>query len=167
MVWQSGNARDAAKRKMEILMARSLSATDGNKGDNSAGMIDGEALRRYVSRAMALLEGRDALGEDLKEVYAEAKEAGFVTTQLRQIVKEQRMEPLTLQSHLDAMDMLRHALGGLVDTPLGKAAMREQEEAPPVNRGRGQPRSKVAYTMQAAQEHLGNGPYQLPENELA
>ncbi len=140
-------------------MARSLSSAN-DKGHNSGGMIDGEALRRYVSRAMALLEERDALGEDLKEVYAEAKEAGFGTApQFRQLVKEQRMEPLMLTSHLEAMDMLRHALGVLSDTPLGEAAVAAQwvdqnEPTPTPKRGRGRPRSKIADAMQAAQEHL-------------
>ena len=133
-------------------MARSLSSKD-SAGHNSGGIIDGEALRRYVSRAMALLEERDALGEDLKEVYAEAKEAGFVTAQLRQIVREQRMEPLMLESHLEAMDMLRHALGVLSDTPLGEAAVQREQEAP-ATRKPGRPRSKIADAMQAAQEHL-------------
>ncbi len=120
-------------------MARSLSASDGH---NSGGMIDGESLRRFVSRAMSLLEERDGINEDLKEVYAEAKEAGFVTQQLRQIVREQRMEPLTLEAHLESMDALRHALGGLADTPLGEAAV-SAAEAPP-KRG---PRSQVADAM--------------------
>ncbi len=143
-------------------MARSLSAND-SAGHNSGGMVDGEALRRYVSRAMSLLEARDEISEDLKEVYAEAKDAGFVTAQLRQIVREQRMEPLTLESHLEAMDMLRHALGGLADTPLGEAAVAAAEAPPAEKPRRGRPRSPMADAMQAAQEHLGNGPYRLPD----
>ncbi len=144
------------------MVALDVFAND-SAGHNSGGMVDGEALRRYVSRAMALLEERDSVGEALKEVYAEAKEAGFVTAQLRQIVKEQRMEPLTLQSHLDAMDMLRHALGGLADTPLGEAAVAAAETPPAEKPRRGRPRSPMADAMQAAQEHLGNGPYRLPD----
>src|SRR6266550_1039074 len=101
-------------------MAKRLRNEPAEAGDNSGGMIDGEALHRYVSRLKALLKERDEIGEDVKEVYKEAKEAGFVIAQLRQIVKEERMEPLTLQAHLAAMDMLRHALGG---TPLGDAAL--------------------------------------------
>jgi uncharacterized protein (UPF0335 family) len=115
-------------------------------------MIDGDALRRYVSRAISLLEEIDAIGADLKEVYAEAKGAGFVTAQLRQVIKEQRMEPLEREAHLEAMNMLRHALGDLADMPLGKAAVdRQQGGVVSIKRPRGRPRKDPS---QAAREDL-------------
>ena len=111
-------------------MAKPLSSKDATAGDNSSGMIDGEALRRYVSRCVALMEQRAEISADMAEVYEEAKEAGFVTKQLRQLVKEQMMEPLTLESHLEAMDALRHALGGLAEMPLGAAAVKSATRKP-------------------------------------
>ena len=99
------------------------------EGHNSVGMIDASALSSYVARVVKLHEERSELNESIKEVYEEAKEAGFVTKHLRQIVREKMMDADVLHDHLEAMDRLRHALGMLRDTPLGQAAERAQAEA--------------------------------------
>lgn len=118
-------------------MAKTLTAGD-------SGMIDPEALRRYVSRCESLVRERKAISVDLKEVYDEAKEAGFVTAQIRQLVRESMMEPLTLKSHLEQMDSLRGVLGWFADTPLGEAAILQgaatQLAASPAAKRRGRPR---------------------------
>lgn len=98
-------------------------ARDNGIGHNSTGMIDGAALRRYVDRVIKLHEERATINEDIKVIYEEAKEAGFVTKQLRQIVREQMMEPDVLNEHLNQLDALRHALGQFASTALGEAAM--------------------------------------------
>ncbi len=145
-------------------MARSLSADDG-KGHNSGGMIDGEAVKRFVSRVSVLMEEQKAIGDDIKEICAEFAESGHGTSkELRQLARESLKEPEVLSAHLERMDMLRHALGGFADTPLGEAAIDNvaqfNEEAD--RRVKGSRRSRSKDAMQAAQDHL-NG----PENELA
>ncbi len=104
-------------------MARTLRVSDNGAGHNSGGMIDGEALKRYVDRVVRLMEERKALNTDIKEVYDESKDAGFVTKHLRQLVREAMMEPEVLEDHLAQMDALRHALGQFANTPLGSAAV--------------------------------------------
>jgi uncharacterized protein (UPF0335 family) len=101
-------------------MAKNLSSH--REGHNS-GMIDGSALKKYVDRLLSLTGERKALNQDFKEVYEEAKEAGFVTAQLRQLVREQAMDPEVVSDNLTQMDSMRHALGQLSDTPLGNAAI--------------------------------------------
>jgi uncharacterized protein (UPF0335 family) len=100
-------------------MAKNLSSH--GEGHNS-GMIDGAALKSYVDRLVSLSEDRKNLNEDFRAVYDEAKEAGFVTKHLRQLVRETMMDPEVLSDHLAGMESLRHALGQLSDTPLGNAA---------------------------------------------
>jgi uncharacterized protein (UPF0335 family) len=104
-------------------MARK-SLSSAGVGHNS-GMIDGAALQNYVRRVISLTEERKALNDDIKEVYEEAKEAGFVTKHIRQLVREQMMDQDELADHLNYMESLRHALGQLSDTPLGNAAERQ------------------------------------------
>jgi uncharacterized protein (UPF0335 family) len=87
------------------------------------GAIDREALQRYVGRVLRLHEERRTLNEDIASVYEEAKNAGFVTKIIRQIVREQQMEAEERSSHYALMDSYRHALGMLADLPLGAAAM--------------------------------------------
>lgn len=115
--------------------------------DQFGGVINQEALGRYVDRIEALHVDRDELTASIKEVYDEAKSAGFVTAVLRQIVRERRMEPDERHDHYALLDSYRSALGMLADTPLGEAAMAhavqqkprafaEQTVSPPRRRGR-------------------------------
>lgn len=103
-------------------------------------MIDHDALRKYVSRIMKIEEERRDLSEDIKEIYEQAKNAGFVTKHLRQLVKEQFMDKDELQEHLEQMDMMRHALGDFADSDLGKAALRKASDPSKPKRGPGRPR---------------------------
>src|SRR6266700_5377460 len=119
-------------------MAKTLKVGDNGRGHNSGGMIDGEALKRYVDRVVNLMEDRKALNEDIKQVYEESKDAGFVTKLLRQLVKEAMMEPEVLEDHLAQMDALRHALGRFGDTPLGEAAVKDAAKPKRSRRDRAQ-----------------------------
>lgn len=132
------------------------------------GAIDHEALNSYVSRVLSLHEQRKELNGEISEVYAEAKNAGFVTGIVRQIVREQQMEDDERGAHYRLLDTYRHALGMLADTPLGAAAMERAAPMPkpektfaeqPIGRRRGRPRkdagSNVDDALQRAREHLG------------
>jgi uncharacterized protein (UPF0335 family) len=96
-------------------------------------MIDREALHRYVGRVLALHDERAGVNAQIHDVYEEAKNAGFVTALLRQIVREQQMEAEERASQYSILDNYRHALGMLGGTPLGEAAM-ERAAAAPVER---------------------------------
>jgi uncharacterized protein (UPF0335 family) len=121
-------------------------------GMDTGGMVNSDALRGYVTRIVSLHDDRDELNGDLREVYKEAKDGGFDTTTLREIVREQRMESEARHSRYALLDSYRHALGMLADTPLGDSAMdRAEREQPtvqrprpfaeqPIKRGRGRPR---------------------------
>jgi uncharacterized protein (UPF0335 family) len=85
--------------------------------------IETETLDRYVSRLEALDDARGKLNANIKAVYDEAKNAGFVTTIIRQIVKERRMEETERHDHYALLEAYRSALGMLADLPLGQAAM--------------------------------------------
>lgn len=64
-------------------------------------------LRSYIERAHKLEEERAAIGEDLKELYKEAKGNGFTPAALKAIVKRERETPekaekrATLQTIID------------------------------------------------------------------
>lgn len=138
-------------------------------GDQFGGAIDHESLNRYVSRVEALHDERGELNASIKEVYEEAKNAGFVTGIIRQIVKERRMVETERHDHYALLDAYRAALGMLAETPLGEAAMRRAAEKPkpfaeqPVHSAkRGRPKGvrgkspEDAYA--AARKHLGEEP---------
>jgi uncharacterized protein (UPF0335 family) len=115
-------------------MAQKLHSEAPAKFDG--GLIDHDALKRYVDRIENLHTDRDAINDDIKAVYAEAKSAGFVTGIMRQIVRERRMEEAERHDHYALLDAYRSALGMLADTPLGEAALARAAKEPVRRRGR-------------------------------
>ena len=101
------------------------------------------SLHYYVERVVNLLEARDEITEDIKLVYDEAKTAGFVAAQMRQIVREYRMDKDERDDLYAIMDSYRKALGLLADTPLGEAAM-ERISHKPRRRGAARTTAKPA-----------------------
>jgi uncharacterized protein (UPF0335 family) len=90
----------------------------------------GHALRSYADRVVHLHDERKELNESIAEVYKEAKDAGFDTTTLREIVREMRMEPDARASRYQLLDEYRRAVGILADTPLGRAAEERVADRP-------------------------------------
>ena len=77
------------------------------------GGIAGDQLKSFIERIERLEEERRTLGEDLKEVYAEAKGNGFDTKIMRQIVRLRRMDQDDLNEQETLLDVYRRALGML------------------------------------------------------
>ena len=106
--------------------------------------IDADLAKAYVARVENLhadLESRKGkymaecktVREDITEVYAEAKAEGIPAKALKAEVKTREFDrkKAKLKDSLDidemaAFEQLEEALGGLVDLPLGQAAMDAQ-----------------------------------------
>lgn len=126
------------------------------------------ALQSYVTRIANLHDDRDNINGDIREVYGEAKDAGFNVTILRGMVKEHRMEADARNSLYQLQEEYRIKLGMLAGTPLGDYATARTVPMPaktfaeqPVHdpdrpRGRGRPK-KIEAAIEAARAHI-NGP---------
>lgn len=79
-------------------------------------------LLSIVERIEALEEERRGLAGDIKDIYAEAKSAGYDPKVLRAIVAERREDAEARAERLALLDTYRAALGMLAGTPLGEAA---------------------------------------------
>ena len=86
------------------------------------GGIAGERLRSLIERIERLEEEKRALGEDIKEVYAEAKGSGFDAKIMRQIIKIRRMDKDDLDEQETLLDIYKRALGMLPEGPASAAA---------------------------------------------
>ena len=82
-----------------------------------------ERLRSIVERIERLEEERRGLAADIKDIYTEAKSAGFEPKVLRALIAERRKEPSDVEEERSLLDIYRDALGQLTGTPLGQAAM--------------------------------------------
>jgi uncharacterized protein (UPF0335 family) len=86
------------------------------------GGIAGEQLRSIIERIERLEEEKRALGEDIKEVFAEAKGNGFDTKIIRQVIKERRMDQDDLDEQETLLELYKRALGMLPEAAPASAA---------------------------------------------
>lgn len=94
------------------------------------GGIAGDRLRSLIERIERLEEERRTTADDIKEVYAEAKGAGFDTKIMRLLIKERRMDKDDLDEQEALLDTYKRALGMMPyeGTPLGEAALKAAAE---------------------------------------
>ena len=81
------------------------------KTETKTGGIAAERLRSIVDRIERLEEERKALGGDIRDIYAEAKSAGFDVKVLRQLIRMRRQEPADVEEQETLLDVYRRALG--------------------------------------------------------
>ena len=79
--------------------------------DTKTGGIAADRLRSSVDRIERLEEERKALGGDIRDIYAEAKSAGFDVKVLRQLIRVRRQEPADVEEQETMLDVYRRALG--------------------------------------------------------
>lgn len=127
-----GGYRDAldAQRGKEAKGKPGIGHNSGKKGKAApAGpqrRADGR-LQAYVARIQRLQEEKAALVEDIKQVFQEAKSAGYDTKIMRKVMREMDRKQEERDEEEALLDIYRGALGLLGDTPLGEAAVRRIE----------------------------------------
>ncbi len=75
------------------------------------GGITGERLRSIVERIERLEEEKKALSSDIKDIFAEAKSAGFDVKVLRAVIRLRKQEPAEVEEQETLLDLYRRALG--------------------------------------------------------
>ncbi len=75
------------------------------------GNIAADRLRSLVERIERLEEERRALGGDIKDIFAEAKSAGFDVKVMRQLIRIRRQDSNEVQEQESLLDVYRRALG--------------------------------------------------------
>jgi uncharacterized protein (UPF0335 family) len=75
------------------------------------GAIDNKQLITIIERVEKVNEEVAALAADAKEIYAEAKSAGFDPKYIRQMVRLRKMDPDELSETDELVKIYRNALG--------------------------------------------------------
>ena len=75
------------------------------------GGIAVDRLRSIIERVERLEEERKALAGDIKDIFAEAKSAGFDVKVIRQIISLRKKEPAEVEEQETLLDLYRRALG--------------------------------------------------------
>lgn len=81
------------------------------KSDPAVGGIAADRLRSVIERVERLEEERKALAGDIKDIFSEAKSAGFDVKVIRQIIRIRRQEPAEVEEQETLLDIYRRALG--------------------------------------------------------
>lgn len=78
-------------------------------------MVDSDSvaqdqLRAFIERIERMEEEKQAIADDIKEVYAEAKSNGFDVKILRQVIRLRKMDKAALQEQDALLELYRDAL---------------------------------------------------------
>ncbi len=79
--------------------------------ETGAEAVAGERLRVFVERIERLEADKAAVAGDIRDVYAEAKAAGFEVKVLRQIVRLRGMDQTERAEQEELLALYRRALG--------------------------------------------------------
>lgn len=84
-----------------------------NSGDTSqdVGGVSGSRLKSFVERIERLNEEKQAIVDDTKEIYAEAKGVGFDTKTIRKIVALRKIDPEKRREQEEIEDLYKSAIG--------------------------------------------------------
>lgn len=80
---------------------------------SGSGTVAADRLRSFIERIEHMEEEKATLTTDIREIYAEAKSAGFDTKTMRQIVRLRKMENQERRELEEMLDLYKHALGML------------------------------------------------------
>ncbi len=106
----TGTVRELNEAR-EIPGVKSVSGTGigHNSGDRS---ISAEHLTSFVKRIERLNEEKAALGVDIREVYAEAKSAGFEPKIMRKVIAERARDPSDVAEEKALIEVYMRAMMG-------------------------------------------------------
>ncbi len=76
-----------------------------------SGNIAADRLRSLIERIERLEEERKALASDIKDIFSEAKSAGFDVKVIRQLIRIRKQEPAEVEEQETLLDVYRRALG--------------------------------------------------------
>ena len=92
-------------------MSGATVAAEKDRNDAEVGGIAADRLRSIVERIERLEEERKGLAENIKDIFAEAKSAGFDVKVVRQIISIRKKEPAEVEEQETLLDLYRRALG--------------------------------------------------------
>ncbi|WP_022726871.1 DUF2312 domain-containing protein [Fodinicurvata sediminis] len=78
---------------------------------SDVGGVAGDRLKSFIERIERLEEEKAGLTNDIREVYSEAKSAGFDTKIMRQVVRLRKMDQSDREEQETILEVYKQALG--------------------------------------------------------
>lgn len=79
--------------------------------ETEVGGIAADRLRSIVERVERLEEERKALSGDIKDIFTEAKSAGFEVKIIKQLIKLRKLDPADREEEETLLDIYKNAMG--------------------------------------------------------
>ena len=92
----------------EAAASRARQAADP---ESNVGGIATDRLRSIIDRIERLEEERKALASDIKDIYLEAKSAGFDPGVIKTLIRLRKKEPAEVEEQETLLDLYKRALG--------------------------------------------------------
>ena len=74
------------------------------------GGIASDRLKSFIERVERLEEEKKGIADDIKDVYAEAKSAGFDVKIMRQVIRLRKLDAADRAEQEEILDLYKHAL---------------------------------------------------------
>ena len=103
-------------------MAKKKPGDGASIGHNAA---SDARLQSFVQRIENMETEIKSLGDDKKEIFQEAADAGYDTSIIRSLIKARKMTEEQREERVHLMATYMKAIGMLAGTPLGDAAIKE------------------------------------------
>lgn len=84
---------------------------EAQKQANDTGEISGNRLKSFIERIERLEEEKKTLGEDIRDVYSEAKSTGFEPKIMRKIVSMRKANLEKRREEQELLELYMAALG--------------------------------------------------------
>jgi uncharacterized protein (UPF0335 family) len=91
--------------------ASAVVSIEKRKEQMAEGTVAADQLRLFIERIERLEEEKKGIGDDVRDVYAEAKANGYDPRIMRIVVRLRRMETRTRQEQDAILETYRSALG--------------------------------------------------------
>lgn len=86
------------------------SPPQGHTQGVGVGGIASDRLKSFVERIERLEEEKKAIADDIKDVYAESKSAGFDVKVMRQVIRLRKLDAADRAEQEEILDLYKHAL---------------------------------------------------------
>lgn len=81
----------------------------------NVGGISGQILRSFIERIENLEERKKEIADDIRDVYSEAKSAGFDSKVMRQVIKLRKMDSNDREEQEYLLDTYMRAIEGRIE----------------------------------------------------
>ncbi len=75
------------------------------------GSVSGQRLKAFIERIERLEEEKGALGDDIKDIYAECKGVGFDVKIVRKVIRLRKMDVEKRREEEELLELYKSAIG--------------------------------------------------------